>query len=1130
VRWFLGILLALVVLVVGAALAVPALLDLDARKPALEAEMSRALGRPFAVDGPIELRLLPTPVATATRVRVGNLPGTDDPDMATVERVEARLSFPGLFSGRIVVEQMNLIGPEVRLERASDGSPNWRFDGAAPERLLQVRVLGPLTSGIPVIVQTVAVENGVVLWRRADGNVERFDGVSALLRSDGPDGPFALDGKARVREQDVALTVSTGRMAPERPTPLGVSVAVATDALKVRFNGTVGPMAATGIDGKLNITSADLGRILAALGIDAPKPLAAPLEVAANLKAVEAQAELDDLSARLGDVALSGSVKALSGTPMRVDANLSLTQLDLDAILAAMAKPGEASPPPPPTVTADPAPASAPLALPADLDARLDLNVGAMALGGGVIQQVRVNAELGGGVVTVNKAGALLPGNSDASLTGQVRQTALGPRFDGNLDLVSDNLRGLILWLGFDAGDVPADRLAKLQLTTRIGATDEVVQLAGVDLRLDASRVTGAAAVALRKRPSFSIDAVLDQINLDAYLPRDADGRTPGPPSLDRLAGFDTNFRLRVGQATWRETAFGGIDADLALLGGTLNVNRVAVEDLAGAKLNGGGLVRDLGGRPSLDLTLIIDAPDPAGLLRVAGLSPPQGALLGPGRLDLSLAGATEAQSLRLQATIGEANLGVTGTVTDLLGMAKADLEIEARAPSLANLARSTGLGFEPAPDADRPLAADGAFKGALDDGELQLGLDAGGGHVDVQGRIGLAPAGTHGDVAVSARAGDGVVFLRGIGVSLKPAPAADAAGQPLGLVLDTKATWDADAYALSGFKASFGPADLVLDAKLMRGARPKLEATASVGDLDLTRLPIPLGEVDATAARWSTVPVPLAWLRDTDGALSFAARRIAWTGGETRDVRGKASFEAGALVLSDAGASLWGGALGVDARVNATADGVAFSIDGRLANADFAAAGFDRTLRLTGRFDARLGLAGQGASPAAWMASLAGNVDMTARDGTFVGFDLPKLATDLDAADRPTETVAIVARDLAGGATPYRGLDAGWTLADGIARPRTFHADLDKAQADIAAVVDLPAFTVDARGTFTLIDHPKAPAIAYALNGPVDAPTQHVDGTALAAWAAQRAGDRAASGIVPGAFVTPGGKPAAPN
>jgi hypothetical protein len=1130
VRWFLGILLALIVLVVGAALAVPALIDLDARKPALAAEVSRALGRPFAVDGPIELRLLPTPVATATQVRVANVPGAEVPDMATVERVEARLSLSGLFSGRIVVERLNLIGAEVRLERAPDGTPNWRFDGAVPDRLLQVRALGPLTSGIPIVVQTVAVDKSVVLWRHPDGTVERFDGTSALLRSDGPDGPFAVDGKARVREQDVAFTVSTGRVAPDRPTPLGLSVAVATDALKLRFNGTIGPMAGPGIDGKLNVISADLGRILGPLGIDAPKPLAAPLEVTANLKAAEAQAELSDLNARLGDVALSGAVKATPGTPARVDANLSLTQLDLDAILAALAKPADTSPPPPPTVTAEPAPASAPLALPAELDARLDLGIGAVALAGGVVQQVRVNAELSGGVVTVNKAGALLPGNSDASLTGQIRQTALGPRFDGNLDLVSDDLRGLIGWLGMDAGDVPADRLAKLQLTTRIGATDEVVQLAGVDLRLDASRITGAAAVALRKRPSFSVDAVLDQINFDAYLPRDADGRAPGPPSLDRLAGFDTNFRLRVGQATWRETSFGGIDADLALLGGTLNVNRVAVEDLAGAKLNGGGLVRDLGGRPSLDLTLIIDAPDPAGLMRVAGLSPPQGAVLGPGRLDLSLAGATESQSLRLQTTIGEASLGVTGTVTDLLGMARADLKIDARAPSLANLVRSAGFGFEPASDADRSLAADGAFKGALDDGELQLGMDVAGGRVDVQGRIGLAPAGTRGDLAISARATDGALFLRGLGVTLKPAPTVDASGQPLGIVLDTKATWDTDAYALSGFKASFGPADLVLDAKLSRGTRPRLEATASAGDLDLTRLPIPLGEAEAPAARWSTVPVPLGWLRDTDGAVGFAARRIAWTGGEVGDVRGKASFEAGTLVLSDTGASLWGGTLGVDARINATADGVGFSADGRLANADFAAAGFDRTLRLTGRFDARLGLAGQGASPAAWMASLAGNVDMTARDGTFLGFDLPKLASDLDGADRPTETVAIVARDLSGGATPYRGLDAGWTLSDGIARPRAFRADLDKAQADIAAIVDLPAFTVDARGTFTLPDHANAPAIAYTLNGPVDAPTQHVDGTALAAWAAQRAGDRAASGIVPGAFETPAGKPATAN
>ena len=465
-----------------------------------------------------------------------------------------------------------------------------------------------------------------------------------------------------------------------------------------------------------------------------------------------------------------------------------------------------------------------------------------------------------------------------------------------------------------------------------------------------------------------------------------------------------------------------------------------------------------------------------------------------------------------LQARLGDATVLLNGTVTDLLGLARADLTVQAAAPSLANLARTGGFAYGPLGDADQPITLAGTVEGSLDDANLHLGVDLAGGRMELQGKADLAAGLSHGDLVVSARAAEGTLFLRGLGVDLRePGPGAAATA----LTLDSAITWDEEAIALAGFKSSFGTADLVLDARRTLGPRPRLEANVSAGELDLSRLPAGADSAASPGARWSTLALPLDWLRTSDGVVTFAVRRLVWRGGELGDARGKASFTDGTLLLGDTSAALWGGTLGLDASVAAgatAADAPTLILGGRLANADFAAAGFDRLLHVTGRFDARLNLSAHGASPAALVASLAGPVDVTARDGTLSGFDLGRVAEDVDARVRPTEIVSLISRGLGSGATPYGALEANWTLEGGIARPGTFRAEIKRINSQMAATVDLQAWTLDARGAFAIIGAVGAPPIGYLLSGSLDSPKTRLDGTGLSGWAAQRAADRAAS------------------
>jgi hypothetical protein len=67
-------------------------------------------------------------------------------------------------------------------------------------------------------------------------------------------------------------------------------------------------------------------------------------------------------------------------------------------------------------------------------------------------------------------------------------------------------------------------------LKTGLEAGGEQVVLRNTDLRLDVSRLTGGAAIALRQRPGLGIALNIDRFNLDAYLPQHAVAAAPATP------------------------------------------------------------------------------------------------------------------------------------------------------------------------------------------------------------------------------------------------------------------------------------------------------------------------------------------------------------------------------------------------------------------------------------------------------------------------------------------------------------------------------------------------------------------------------------------------------------------------
>ncbi|HSR72579.1 MAG TPA: AsmA family protein, partial [Kiloniellales bacterium] len=465
-----------------------------------------------------------------------NLPDGSAPTMVELESLRIRVALLPLLGGDVQVERVSLVKPVILVEALADGRRNWEFvtraagasDAAAEDG-------APVADGgLPgeFRLDSFTIEQGTVIYRDAvRGISERIEKLDAEIAAESLEGPFLIRGQARVRDAATRFDVSLGRLVEDGATPLNLGVTLSEARAKVQFGGALSLHGeSSSLRGSFKAEGPDLAAAAAAVpgGPTLPPALAKSFALEADVSADSQSVSAAELIVRLGEIAAEGELQVALGPPPDVRLRLAATQINLDRLLASAAAepgsepgagrdtgPGEGSGgAPEPAAAAGP-----PAGLPGDLTANVQLSVDALVYRDQVVRQALADLTLSEGRLEVGQALPLLPGGSDASLTGTLASAddgGHGLRFDGRAELASDNLRGMLEWLGADLSAVPPERLRKMSLTTRIGATAKQLTASEIDLRVDLSRATGGVVVALRERPGLGIGLSIDRVNLDA--------------------------------------------------------------------------------------------------------------------------------------------------------------------------------------------------------------------------------------------------------------------------------------------------------------------------------------------------------------------------------------------------------------------------------------------------------------------------------------------------------------------------------------------------------------------------------------------------------------------------------------
>ena len=1119
-KFVYGILVFLA-LVVAALFLVPSFLDWEGFKPEITERLEAITGRTLAIDGPLKVSILPTPKIEATDLRLANVPGAADPDMARIGSLELRLALGPLLGGEIAVTGLEMVEPVIELQRLPDGRPNWLFESVPAPATGEGAAGEPESEPELTRLDSATITNGTIVYHHADGRPsERIEGIDATLSARSLDGPFRGDGTFNVRGRPIAFQLATSSLRDDGTMPISVEAIFGGERGRALFEGIVrGDDETPAFDGNVRIETADLGALLNAIAVDLgalpAAPLAAEFDARGALSVSGEAIAAEEFQVRLGESQATGALSWRDGDVPQLAADIDLNRIDLDQFLPAEEAGGTGQPVdevalvPLETISDD-----IRLVIPADVAATIDLKIGTLTWREGVIRQARTRLELDDGVVTLKPASALLPGGADVRFAGRLTRGGDRPWLQGVVEIAADDLRAILSWLSVDVGDVPADRLRRLNASADLSAIGNRLSTTNLDVRIDTTRIAGNAAIAADERPRITADLAVNTVNVDAYLPAGETGagsqETASPAteaaSEDTWAGLadiDADVALKMDALIYDGVRVAGLELDAALDGDNLTLRRAQVADVAGASGSVTGTARTVWSTPSVDLAVESTADSLEGVVAFLDIDPEfRTQAFGKFALNGTLAGGEDSLSLDFTVAAGTAEATLEGTVDDPFGTPAGALALSLRASDAAALARTAGLTPPVVIERLGKLAVDGGIGGTLDSAAVNLSAEAAGATVAVSGNVTelLTSPGYSVDVDLAHPSGEALVATV-IGEAL-----ADAALGPVRLV--GKVSGDRTVANLAGIDATIGESTLAGDIFLRLDQEPPaFSAAMRAGVLDLAWIGGGLAAADGNAGtgievtelysdRWSDEPIDLALLDRLSGALTLTAQALVL--GPYRIEQADVDIAAGegTLTLRSLGGRLFGGALEADGSL-AGAPMPAGQAAVQLSDANIGAilreAAGGRAVSGKATIDGYFTLRGQ--TEREMVESLAGRIAITSGEGAVEGVDVPAISRQIAAlseADALDDIVSFVDRaeqSLSSGQTAIRSLDGIVRVQNGQARIDGFEIVTDGGVGTINGTADLPAWQLDLTALFRLAEHADAPPVGVHLEGPIDQP-----------------------------------------
>lgn len=223
-KWTLIGLAALVVLVLGALLALPLLLDTPAIQTYASQAASHALGRPVKFEA-LSVSALPLPTVRLRGLQVADDPSFGPGPFITVTEGRMRIRIRPLLQGRVELADLTLVEPRIHVIEDASGRLNVAtLGGAAPPAPTGQPRVGTSRPGAAtasaVLLSRVRIVKGAVDYQKAGAKSAQFtlDAIDVTVTQAAASEALRVSGSAQAQPGNVKLSLAeaTVSVAPGR--------------------------------------------------------------------------------------------------------------------------------------------------------------------------------------------------------------------------------------------------------------------------------------------------------------------------------------------------------------------------------------------------------------------------------------------------------------------------------------------------------------------------------------------------------------------------------------------------------------------------------------------------------------------------------------------------------------------------------------------------------------------------------------------------------------------------------------------------------------------------------------------------------------------------------------------------
>ncbi len=1097
----LGLAIAIILALVSALVA-PLVVDWNHYRAAIESEASRLTGLAVHVNGAIDARLLPSPSITLGDVAVGEAGQAPQLRAGTLK---LELALGPLLRGRVQASEVRLIGPQLSLTLDRSGA-------------LDLPKLAPAFRPEALSISRFAIEDGrAVLTDAASGKRLALEKLYCNGDVRSFTGPFSGEGGVVVDDALYGYRVVGSAVDGGGGIKLRLNVEPTDRPLTSVFDGTLSfDGGVPHFDGTMS-----LARPVGATLANGQRVVSEPWRATAALLADPAAATLKDVAIHYGPeeraVVFGGTADLTFGPQPHLNAELAAMQLNLDR---AMADPDLTDRPPLVALRNVLQAFAGDAKLP--LPARFGLSIGALTVGANTIESLH-------GALDFDPAGWRLdgvqfhaPGMTEVNLSGRFSGTPQGFAFHGPAALTSADAGMLLAWLNGRDADRAAGEARALTADGDVTVTSDRIAVDKLSAALDREQVDGRFAYSWpTDNRAARLDADLRAADVDFDAIRTFVTSALGSNGL--ALPQEATLALDIGRASFAGVEAKSILTQVKFDAGKLQIDRLSIGDLGGAKLDIGGRIDELSSRPRGRVTLDLAASALDGLSDIAAKFAPQAAAplrrlagrLTPAKMHAVLnlehtASGGSTAALSVNGDLATMRLGITGKANgEPSHFAAAAVQIDGRIDADDGSALMALLGL------DRVIAVDQlpgqltlAAAGPLG-GDIRIDGKVGASGLDAAVRGTLRVNGDHGPSAqlqVQAAAGD----LRPLHQVLT--------GQPGAAVpVSVKA-----ALAIDGSKLSFTDIASNVGKAAVHGqlAVDLVSPIAVDGRIDADNADAPeffamlLGlPRSGGSGAWSGNTIGAGAFGAVNGAVAFKFDSASLTPSPVAgDLGGVVHFQPGTISFDDVAGNFGGGRLSAALTFRRNASALAAHAKVAITDAS-ATALLGPAMNVVG---GQLGLTlegdGLGTTPAALIGSLHGNGTVSVKDAQLAGLDPAVFTAALQAAGQTApidmnKVQAAVNAALANGRVAVAAANAAVEIAAGAVNLNHVVLNAEHgAELALDGSVDLSAAAIDVRLTISQAPPANAliaarPELSVTIKGPLGAPKRVLDTSALTSW-----------------------------